>query len=107
MRFLFMSMFSLASLFISKCGSTTVTSEPCFQDREVVDLVENMKVVCTTTEAFVLFQRQDNNERYSICNSEDFEIEKGASYTISGKKYETMPNERWPGTPFEITKLKK
>ncbi|WP_235295722.1 hypothetical protein [Portibacter marinus] len=107
MRLFLMSMFSLATSFISDCGSEKVVNEPCFTDRAVVETITNIVVECTSNEAFVLLQRTDGNERYSICNSDLFEIQEGMTYTISGKKYEMKPNERWPGAPLELTQLKK
>ena len=88
----------------SKHSGLEINKDNCFPDRAVTKSIEDITVTCIRVGDSIIFSQ--NNTRYAACNADDMKIKEGAKYQISGKCYEIKPNERWPGTPFEITALK-
>lgn len=100
------SVFILLSSLMLECKSTIISSDPCFTDRNVIDTITELKVSCKDIgNTIVLYA--DDNKRFSVCNADAYQYEAGKHYLISGKTYEIKPNERWPGTPLEVTEIKK
>ncbi|GLR16258.1 hypothetical protein [Portibacter lacus] len=101
MKILAASLFFVFSFAITECNQT-----PCYTDREVTKKIESVKLTCTSTGDLTLLEDKETGSRYSVCNASDYALKDSTEYIISGIVYKVKPNERWPGTPFEITKLK-
>ncbi len=93
------------SLVTSNCDGTKNIPGPCFTDREITSTLENIDLKCLEVGEQYVSVNEKNQARYSVCNSAQHLMRKGLKYTVSGVSYEIKPNERWPGTPFQITKL--
>lgn len=90
-----------------KTSAPKMTFEPCYTDRESTVEVEAVKMSCVMQGERIVLIVNDQNERYSVCNHSEFEWDANDQYEISGICYEIKPNERWPGTPFQVTKARK
>ena len=106
MKILLITLLSFFSMSISDCGNQ-VAADPCFTEREVTAEIENIDLKCLRTGEQNILENVSSKARYSVCNSASHTMEEGKSYVVSGKVYEIKPNERWPGTPLEITKVKQ
>ncbi len=87
---------------IDQSNSTMTVIQPCYSDRSVVEELDNLEMTCMLQGDGIILEIKEENKRFSVCNSDQFEWEADAKYMVSGKCYEIKPNERWPGTPFEI-----
>ena len=96
---------------INQCHNTDTaqvdqSSEPCYTDREKTEEISEVRMICMMLGDGVLLHIDGNkSKRYSVCNQTKYTFEEGKAYTISGICYKVKPNERWPGTPFQITSL--
>jgi len=113
------SLFSFAGLlfgllFLIKACPPTASAEEvkynkdCFSDRATQGTLENQKgIVKKSGKGYIIFSADDDNRRFNPCNlEEEFSIE-GLTIIFSGLEKEVFPNERWPGTPLVLQKIKK
>ncbi len=102
--------FYLLSILISSstCGGGNnqidIKHENCYPDRAVEKEVIDETMTCKMIAGEMMLQA--TSTRYIPCNIDSMELELGKEYKVSGKVYEIKPNERWAGTPFEITGIK-
>lgn len=104
--------------YFSDCQSKTINDEvkeipeqnafiPCYTDREVTEEISSIIMTCKSQGEMVILENAEEGKRYSVCNSVDYSFQADGKYIVSGICYKIKPNERWPGTPFQITSLKK
>ena len=105
MKITLLSLFMVLILQIDDCNPSS-NVEPCFTDREVSEEIVDVEVECIKIGDEFYFSQKAQSKRYTICNAKDFDLKENVRYKISGICYEVKPNERWPGTPFQLTKLK-
>ena len=100
-------LFSIAISFMlgnTICSSASLT-EPCYSDRKVTEELLELPFTCMKIGEDFYLRSENGNKRYQVCNIDEHKITEGSSYVVSGQCYEMFPNERWPGTPFQITKI--
>lgn len=95
----------LILLQIANCNQDKPSIDPCFTDRKITEQIKEAKMECISVNDDMIILKSETG-RYSVCNAEGKSIIKGEEYLISGQCFETLPNERWPGTPFQIIQLK-
>ena len=97
----------LGLLLASTCNINSTKVDDCHSDRETTEVIDNQKgTIMKVSEDMYLIalENSDNNTRYSPCNLDDKWKVADKKITFSGMVKEIFPNERWPGTPFVITK---
>ena len=102
-----MLLFSMALSFIlgsSDCSSAAL-SEPCYSDRKVTEELVDISLTSMKIGEDYYLRSENGNKRYQVCNRAKHSMNEGSSYVVSGLCYEIFANERWPGTPFQITKI--
>jgi hypothetical protein len=104
-------------IFKSSCDSASVESDAIklvgcdYKDRATTEKVSNLEATVTYLNnegsIIVLVPMSDKTKRFAACNLPDVASKKdGTVVIISADIKEIKPNERWAGTPIELTKLK-
>lgn len=107
MKVIIFSFFILLSFECESVKSKSLTQEPCFTDRKVTEEIANIKVTCIEMGDQFILQETDGPRRFAVCNELDDQLIDSLNYLVSGICYEIKPNERWPGTPFQVTKISR
>lgn len=81
-----------------------IINENCYPGRAVVEEVVDEIMTCKMIAGQMMLKT--SSTRYIPCNIDSLNLVLEIDYKISGKVYEIKPNERWAGTPFEITGIK-
>ncbi len=102
-----MSLLSFVSLFLSDCKTQSIEKATCFPDRSVVENIQDTEVRCITADEVILLEESESKRRFSVCNLKDNHFTAEQNYLVTGVVYETKPNERWPGSPFQVQEVKK
>lgn len=104
-------------IFKSSCDTASVESdaiklETCDDaDRATVEKLSNIEATVTYLNnegsIVVIVPDADKTKRFVACNlPEEVSKKDGTSIILSGNVKEIKPNERWAGTPIEMTTLK-
>lgn len=88
------------------CTSQNINSKTCYEDRKVTEEMENLMLTCMMIGEDYFLKNENGNKRYLVCNSDDVKLEVDKTYIVNGLIYEMKANERWPGTPFQLTSIK-
>ena len=104
-------------IFKSSCDSTSVVSDSVklascdYKDRSTTEKLKEIEATITYLNnegtIIVLVPINDKTNRFVACNLPEIASKKdGTVVLISADVKEIKPNERWAGTPIEITFLK-
>lgn len=79
---------------------------PCMQERTTIETIEDTEGILTSEAGLLLIEVMNSNEVLAPCNLPGT-FQENDQVLFSGNKKEILPNERWAGHPFELTRIEK
>lgn len=103
----YVSFVILGLILTSTCNRSSTKVDDCHSDRETTEVIDNQKgtILKMSDDMYlIVLENNDNSTHYSPCNLDGKWKVAGKKITFSGMVKQIFPNERWPGTPFVISK---